>query len=120
MPKYIEKGQILLGKFTVTQESEYARGWNDGLEAVAQNAPAADVVPVVRGEWEWQEEWETDPNTHACELQSYGWYCTNCGIELGKYLTKATGQRVDLDDDFSKPNLKHCPCCGADMRGEPT
>ena len=48
MPKYIEKGQILLGKFTVTQESEYARGWNDGLEAVAQNAPAADVVPVVR------------------------------------------------------------------------
>ena len=48
MPKYIEKGQILLGKFTVPQESEYARGWNDGLEAVAENAPAADVVPVVR------------------------------------------------------------------------
>ena len=48
MPKYIEKGQILLGKFTVSQESEYARGWNDRLEAVAENAPAADVVPVVR------------------------------------------------------------------------
>lgn len=55
MPKYIDTDNILQGRFTFPQESEYARGWNDGLEAVAENAPSADVVPVVRGEWKWQE-----------------------------------------------------------------
>ena len=120
MPKYIEKGQILLGKFTAPQESEYARGWDDGLEAVAQNAPAANVVPVVRGEWEWQEEWGTFPNTDAFHLRRYGWYCTSCGIELGEYLSKGIGHRIELDDDFAKPDLKYCPNCGADMRGEST
>lgn len=48
MPKYIDTDNILQGRFTFPQESEYARGWNDGLEAVAENAPSADVVSVVR------------------------------------------------------------------------
>lgn len=80
--------------------------------------PASDVVPVVRGEWEWQEEWGTFPNTDVSHLRRYGWYCKRCGIELGEYLTKSIGRIVDLNDDFSKPDLKYCPNCGADMRGE--
>lgn len=80
--------------------------------------PAADVVEVKRGRWEWREEWETHHETRSCDLISCGWYCSECGIELGDYLTKGTGQKVILDDDFCKPTLARCPNCGADMRGD--
>ena len=101
MPKYIEKDQILLGKFTVCQESEYARGWNDGLEAVAQNAPAADVVPVVRGKFiELDIDDETKPSKFQCSA------CLHT-----EELFMITPEELEW---------KYCPHCGADMRGEPT
>ena len=80
--------------------------------------PFADVVEVVHGLWEWREEWETHPETHSCDLISCGWYCTECGIELGDYLTEKIGQHIILDDDFRKPKLTRCPKCGARMDGE--
>lgn len=81
----------------------------DGLSDI----PAANVRPVVYGEWVWSEEWDNHPETHSCELISCGWYCSECGIELGEYLTKATGEYIYLDDDYEKPKLKYCPHCGA-------
>ena len=78
--------------------------------------PAADVALARQGKWEWREEWETHPETHSCDLISCGWYCTGCGIELGEYLTKATGRFVCLDDDYVKPKLNCCPNCGAKMK----
>lgn len=77
--------------------------------------PAADVDPVRHGRWEWREEWESHPETHSCDLISCGWYCTECGIELGEYLSKKTGQHIILDDDCAKPKLANCPNCGAKM-----
>lgn len=49
MAEYIEKRKALLTKFTVTQESEYAKGWNDAIDAIVKNAcDFTDVVEVVR------------------------------------------------------------------------
>lgn len=105
MPKYIEKGQILLGKFTVTQESEYARGWNDGLEAVAENAPAADVVPVMHGRWIKVKNPQWPAYEHdQCSVCQW-WNTKNAMIYEGRK---------------SGRSLNFCPNCGADMRGEPT
>ena len=88
------------------------------LDRAIDNLPAADVVPVVHGRWEWREEWETHHETHSIDLISCGWYCTECGIELGEYLTEKTGQRIILDDDCCKPKLTRCPNCGAKMEVE--
>lgn len=78
--------------------------------------PAEKVKDIVYGEWVWREEWDNHPETHSCELNSCGWYCSKCGIELGEYLTNTTGEQVYLEDDHDKPKLKYCPHCGADMR----
>lgn len=49
MAKYIEKRKALLAKVTVTQGSEYAKGWNDAIDAIVKNAcDFTDVVEVVR------------------------------------------------------------------------
>lgn len=119
MGDYISRNQVTesinkvsdaIGFETPAQAIEYA------VQIICKT-PAADVRPVVRGEWEWREEWEQHPETHSCDLISCGWYCTRCGIELGDYLTKKLGQSVILDDDFRPPKLEFCPSCGADMRG---
>lgn len=79
--------------------------------------PTIDPSSLVkRGRWDWREEWETHHETRSCDLISCGWYCTECGIELGNYLTKKIGQYVILDDDFRKPKLARCPNCGAQMQ----
>ena len=82
MDEYIDKEKALLAKFTVTQESEYARGWNDALDAIVENAIVAGVAPVVHGEWLCAE---TDDEQFflcsVCNNKEY-WesnYCPECG-----------------------------------------
>ena len=97
MPKYIDTDNILQGRFTFPQESEYARGWNDGLEAVTENAPAADVVPVVRGKFiELDIDDETKPSKFQCSA------CLHT-----EELFMITPKELEW---------KYCPHCGADMR----
>ena len=79
-------------------------------------APSIDAVPVRRGWWEWRERWENHPETRSCDLVDCGWDCSECGIELGEYLSKKTGQNIILDDDYATPKLACCPNCGCDMR----
>lgn len=82
------------------------------------NLPAADVAPVWHGRWEWREEWDVDVPNQNSTLESCGWYCTNCGIELGEYQSQTTGEKHYLDDDFFQPKLTFCPACGVKMKLE--
>lgn len=74
-------------------------------------APAADVVPVVHGEWEWYEKWIPSTTEHPAECQSFGWRCGNC---------KRDAQDMGFgywDDPTEKPLMIYCPVCGAKMDG---
>lgn len=108
MDEYIKKADAL-------QIIEKNAMWNRSFYALhddIEDMTAADVVPVRHGRWKWHEEWNNSTTEHYAELESCGWYCSHCGIELGDYLTKRTGETIYLDDEHRKPFLNRCPNCG--------
>lgn len=111
MTEYIEREKAMLIAF----KSPF---FSDSLMEEIMAIPAADVAPVRHGQWEWHEEWSNSTTEHYAELESCGWYCSHCGIELGDYLTKRTGETIYLDDEHRKPFLNRCPNCGWIMDSE--
>lgn len=94
MAKYIDVDALGIGMANpdVFIVPAYADGWNSAIK-ILQDAPAADVRPVVRGEWIYEE-----PNS-GNKFQG-AWYCSKC-----KY------PGMPVYDHF-------CHHCGADMRKE--
>ena len=64
--------------------------WGSVAVLIAEQLPAADVRPVVRGKWE-----RTSKSLYACSE------CGNCVVD----------ERI--------AGMFYCPSCGADMRPEP-
>ena len=88
MPEYIEREAVLERLKQECSPVVFAY-----LADLVNAIPAADVRPVVRGKWEWN-----DNNGY--------YYCGNC---------KAVSPREDQDGEYIDcPNV--CPNCGADMR----
>lgn len=70
MAEYIEKRKALLAKVTVTQGSEYAKGWNDAIDAIVKNAcDFTDVVEVVR--CKDCKHWTDDERCKLTETSDY-------------------------------------------------
>ncbi len=96
MTEYIDR-ESLLREFDELEpyeeyESEHALWLDMRMEVI--NAPAADVAPVVHGQW-------------ITEFDDLGWLkhtCTVCGY------TKRTDVHVSL-------GWNYCPNCGARMDG---
>ena len=65
------------------------------IESVKE-LPAADVVPVVHGEW-------VDEGFYADGSAKHAFHCSNCGHHI-----------IEWKDDTSN----YCPNCGARMDGE--
>ena len=85
----------------------------DKIEAM----PTIDAVPVVHARWEWYEDWGPSTWLEPPDLNKAGWKCSNCGIDLGDYLTDCLGVNVYVDDEDKMPKIKRCPLCGAKMDG---
>lgn len=79
------------GFTTMNLDDAYELGWDDALQNL-KDLPAADVRPVVRGEWETNMWFIT---------------CSVCGYTS-----------ADTDDEGDRIATNYCPNCGADMRKE--
>ena len=105
MKEYIERETILkTPPFTkcVSDLSEYAEGYLDCVEDACEavkKTPAADVAPVVHGEW------LTDERTHR-------YHCSVCQASKPYDVTIECGKQYI---DYWECN--HCPNCGARMNG---
>lgn len=76
---------------------------NDMLDRICcdiKNMPAADVAPVVHGQWDAEGDGYADG-----EIVLDVWYCSKCGY--------------CIDDGTDNPDClpKYCPNCGARMDG---
>lgn len=83
MSEYIDRIALGIGTCNpdVFEDKGYAKGWNAAIDII-QNAPAADVRPVVRGVWV-KNGWSI-----RCSICGYDMpfatrnFCPNCGAEM--------------------------------------
>lgn len=73
--------------------------WAKGLEPsqYIEDLPAADVAPVVHGQWD-------DSGRYTFPSGSTAVRCTNCGCAL-------------TESEYHLNNWNYCPVCGAKMDG---
>lgn len=89
------------------------------LSVIAGMKPI-DAEPVRHGRWEWYEDWGPSTWLEPPDLNKAGWKCSNCGIDLGDYLTDCLGVNVYVDEEDKMPKIKSCPHCGAKMDAKET
>lgn len=86
MAKYIDADEMNKAKShplpythitpTDTNAESYKRGWNDAIDAIISEAPAADVVEVVRcKDCKHRRVAEYGPMKYECELDTGDPYC---------------------------------------------
>ena len=100
MPKYIERETLL--KHTIALNNPHELGENVVPVSDIEAAPAADVAPVVHGEWlnftgdfstaecnQCGELYEVSPDEKPCEdffsaFKKFYKFCPNCGAKMDK------------------------------------
>ena len=81
----------------------HADGWNTAIQIINE-APAADVAPVVHGHWVY--------NPNGMDFVLGAWECSICGIK---------NDNLPCDRKINPYNYigsKYCPNCGAKMDEE--
>lgn len=93
MKEYIEREALVKHCYmgmTRVYDTNWQKGYWDGIDEMAdyiQNTPAADVAPVVHGEW---IEYSGDPNIITCSECDWGTspeekgfkFCPHCGARM--------------------------------------
>lgn len=90
------------------------------IEEYIDNTPTIEADPVRHGRWEWYEEWGPSTWLEPPDIINAGWKCTECGIDLGEYLTAKLHEEVYVGDMDKMPEVDRCPNCGAkmDLKGD--
>ena len=89
---YIRKMAMLEMAYTMETETDTAV-----VLRMIEDAPAADVAPVVHGRWD-------DSGRYTFPGGSTAVRCTNCGCAL-------------TESEYHLNNWNYCPVCGAKMDG---
>ena len=96
MAEYIEREAVLKTVKRMDGVGGMAVLCREDVEKAINNAPAADVAPVVHGRW--------------VDKMVRDWHCSECG--------KKVPRQVYFDGYCYADKLNYCPNCGADMRGD--
>lgn len=104
MPEYIDRtiaiGMAISGRIRALPTTEDGEDWIrvEEVRESLQSIPAADVAPVVHGEWIYKP---------LDKFRKYQVKCSNCDmVFIGNY------DAYDEPSDFN-----YCPNCGARMDG---
>lgn len=104
MIEYITKEQAIKAMEQVTQPECFIENTRRDFTKIIEELPAADVVPVVHGEWigTWGDGYAEDEEGNP-QIVYEEFECSNCRQEHF-----ADGE----------PEWDYCPQCGARMGGE--
>ena len=113
MAEYIDREALEVAlnhrlSFLMAENSEYdnyTSGYDEAVDTVENFPSAADVAPLVHGQWEWFDE-ETGTPITGYERE-WGWRCSRCTHELPD----------NYDNPDCRPVIDYCPYCGAKMDG---
>lgn len=97
MAEYIDREELLTHQYNASHSN-----WPQLAEMVVgvediEDAPAADVAPVVYGRW-------ADSGRYTFPSGNTSVRCTNCGCAL-------------TESEYRLNNWNYCPVCGAKMDG---
>jgi rubrerythrin len=108
MSRYIDKDALIaeFKRLTLGENSLIERIFADGVYAVIDTFPTADVVEVRHGRWiKQKQDTELMQKFHdmglgqGMSVNSIYWTCSLCG-------------------NWGTPHYKYCPNCGSKMDGE--
>lgn len=101
MTEYIERDALMVALCKeITGEGDYYNGkddMQDQIRDMVSQFPAADVAPVVHGQWD-------DSGRYTFPGGSTAVRCINCGCAL-------------TESEYRLNNWNYCPVCGAKMDG---
>lgn len=95
MPKYIELEKALQRFEEIKKNTTLLNGrfYLDGVMAILETIPAADVAPVVHGKWEYEPE---TINTYAVlKCSECGWWTLDLSIDRAYHYCPNCGARCD-------------------------
>lgn len=95
MPKYIELEKALQRFEEIKKNITLLNGrfYLDGVMAILETIPAADVAPVVHGKWEYEPE---TINTYAVlKCSECGWWTLDLSIDRAYHYCPNCGARCD-------------------------
>lgn len=99
MTEYIDREAAL----DAVDADNLHRGIVAALQSIIAEIPAADVKPVVKGKWEWDDD--------GMDWGLGSWRCSRCHVR-----PETTWQTKKDIVPLRWSGSKFCPNCGADMR----
>lgn len=97
MSRYIDADELLIRLEQIKKQADSLQDalFLDGIMAVVETQPTAEVQPVKFGKWVEHKDY-----------YNHGWVCSVCG-------------NYDHENKEGRPYFSEfCPSCGADMRND--
>lgn len=84
MDDFVKRKDVIEAFDDSRVERNYGDVDPDSVIRVIETIPAADVRPVVRGKWEWVDDYRYPWGCTNCHNTFSGWhnFCPNCGADM--------------------------------------
>lgn len=102
MAEYIDR-EALVAKFDrmgLGEHSFIEKVFSDGVRTIIAEMPAADVVPVVHGRWEYNAQTIHTQSLMRCSI--CGWWTLDPSVDGAYHYCPNCGAKMDLEEEHGQ------------------